>query len=63
MPDITMCEGTDGQRSCPQRDKCYRHTATPSDRRQSWFIGTPMTEDGACRYFWDNWRAKGSEQP
>ena len=26
MPDITMCQ----TRTCPMRDGCFRHTATPS---------------------------------
>jgi hypothetical protein len=32
MPDITMCMGRD----CPQREKCYRFTATPNPHRQSY---------------------------
>jgi hypothetical protein len=30
MPDITMCATT----TCKARDRCYRHTATPSVYRQ-----------------------------
>lgn len=32
MPDITMCATT----TCKARDRCYRHTATPSVYRQSY---------------------------
>jgi len=46
MPDITMCPGTD----CPQKEKCYRFTAKPSDY-QSWFMKPPI-EDGKCDYYW-----------
>ena len=48
MPDITMCNGV----GCSDRDKCYRHTATPSEY-QSWFMDTPL-EGTDCDYFWDN---------
>lgn len=46
MPDITMCKGT----NCPQREKCYRFTAKPSDY-QSWFMEPPI-KDGKCDYYW-----------
>ena len=36
MADITMCRGE----HCPRAAKCYRHTATPSER-QSWFTVAP----------------------
>lgn len=54
MADITMCLGGD----CPQKDNCYRNTATPSPYRQSYFTNKPMevNEDGKfvfCNYFWD----------
>jgi len=45
-PDITMCPGT----NCPQKEKCYRFTAKPSDY-QSWFMKPPI-EDGKCDYYW-----------
>lgn len=37
MADITMCSGE----GCPLRGECYRHLATPSEYRQSWFAGVP----------------------
>ena len=50
MPDITMCPGQD----CPMKERCYRSTATPSDWRQTYFLGIPLKEDKTCDYFWDN---------
>lgn len=47
MPDITMCEG----RGCPQKDKCYRHTAKPNPDCQSYFGGQVMSLDGTCEFF------------
>ena len=46
MPDIAMCKGG----RCPQKDKCYRFTATPSEYRQSYFTEAPFKMDG-CPYF------------
>ncbi len=51
MPDISMCEGTDGVRICPRKDQCYRHTAKPTPRRQS-YMALPLKEDNSCDYFW-----------
>ena len=51
MPDITMCEGTE----CPWKAKCYRHTANPSEFRQSYFAESPgkkVEEIFTCEYFW-----------
>ena len=47
MPDITMCPGTD----CPQREKCYRFTAKPSEYMQSYFMKAPI-KDGKCDMYW-----------
>ena len=44
-----MCPG-DG---CPNKQMCYRHTAKASDY-QSFFMTTPIKEDGTCEYYWDN---------
>lgn len=49
MPDISMCDG----KNCPVRDKCYRFTATPTPRRQT-FATYPRKPDGSCEAFWDN---------
>jgi hypothetical protein len=50
MPDISMCKG-DG---CPLRDRCYRHIATPSERRQTYFAVSPHVGGLGCQYFWSN---------
>ena len=58
MPDITMCEGSE----CPIKHLCYRHTAIPSEYRQSYFLAVPFkqTPEGvSCRHFWDN-RKRGT---
>ena len=47
MPDITMCPGTD----CPQKEKCYRFTAKPSEYMQSYFMKPPI-KDGKCDMYW-----------
>ena len=47
MPDITMCTGE----RCPLKQICYRHTAKPSEFRQSYFMKPPISE-GKCEYFW-----------
>ena len=63
MADITMCKGVQmiGNYDvvCPKRDKCYRHTATQNEHRQSWFIDIPLLIyiDGTfaeCKYFDSN---------
>lgn len=51
MPDITMCEGG----NCPIKNKCYRHTAKPSEYRQSYFIDPPyeiIQGEVNCEYYW-----------
>lgn len=62
MPDITMCKGISSDKiGCDRREQCYRHTATPSEFRQSFFMGAPivinvmdsgLTQD--CDYFIKN---------
>ncbi len=46
MPDISMCQ----DKTCPQRNKCYRFRAIPHEYRQSWFAEKIRDEDG-CGYF------------
>jgi hypothetical protein len=46
MPDISMCAGA----GCLRKDRCYRHTATPSEFWQSHFA--PLKDDGTCDFFW-----------
>lgn len=53
MPDIAMCKGTDGVRSCPLLHLCHRYTATPTPRRQA-YVQFPLADDGTCSMFWDN---------
>jgi hypothetical protein len=45
--DITMCKGT----NCPQKETCYRFTATPNEYRQSYFTEAPIKE-GKCEMYW-----------
>lgn len=49
MPDITMCTGE----GCPRVLDCYRYTARPSKRDQS-YMDPPICPHVACVYFWDN---------
>jgi hypothetical protein len=49
MPDISMCKGDD----CPQKEDCYRFTATPSEFRQAYLRESPYSMDG-CQYFMYN---------
>ena len=49
MPDISMCMGN----KCPIRETCYRYTATPSGKWQSYF-GESAWDGAACEYFWNN---------
>lgn len=58
MPDITMCSGL----GCPLKENCYRHTATPSEFRQSYFMNPPFAyKDGepTCDHQWKNNERKG----
>lgn len=53
MADITMCTGD----LCDKKHKCYRHTATPNDFRQSYFVETPWVDHHGkqvCDKFWNN---------
>lgn len=60
MPDITMCTGRNGAIVCPLRSQCYRYTAKPNPRRQS-FMNAPIAhEDQVCESYWANRAADGS---
>lgn len=49
MPDITMCSG----KGCSLKDSCWRHNATPTPDRQSFFLSPPLKDDdSACDYYW-----------
>lgn len=54
MPDITMCSGG----NCPNKEGCYRYTATPSHYWQSYFIDYPENKiqgyNVECSMFIDN---------
>lgn len=49
MPDIAMCKGM----GCIQRDRCHRFTAEYGFY-QSFFMESPLNDDGSCDHFWDN---------
>ncbi len=42
-----MCKGI----GCNRKDSCYRHTAVPNGKWQSWFAETPLDEHGDCKHF------------
>jgi hypothetical protein len=44
-----MCEGT----GCSLRESCYRHTAAPSQWNQSYYLHSPLEEDGTCTQYWE----------
>ena len=48
MPDITKCKGD----NCPHKEDCYRFTVSPSEFRQSWFLYSPIDENGKCDSYW-----------
>jgi hypothetical protein len=52
MPDISMCSND----TCPLKDNCYRHTATPNEYRQSYakFEWEVIDIIAYCEYFIDN---------
>lgn len=51
MPDITMCNGN----GCPLKDTCWRHTAKPSEFRQSYFVNPPYDKkEKKCKYYWND---------
>lgn len=47
MPDITMCSGS----GCSDKNDCYRHKATPTPKRQSYF-NAPPGKDKTCVHYW-----------
>ena len=49
MPDISMCHGD----NCPKKETCYRFMAIPDDLWQSYFIHSPIKEDGECDHYWE----------
>lgn len=71
MPDITMCEGEGWDTSkgvnasweCPWKDGCHRHTATPTEYRQSWFLNMPGKFDRDGKFDCDNYQNNGRPIP
>lgn len=47
--DITKCQAI----GCEKRHSCYRYISNPYHFRQSYFIETPLKEDGSCDYYWE----------
>lgn len=48
MADITMCNG----RECPDREKCYRHKARPSDWQSMAAFDEGRLAIGECENFY-----------
>ena len=46
MPNITMCLSHE----CPRRGTCYRATAEPHPKHQSW--SWYLLPDGTCDHYW-----------
>ncbi len=63
MPDITMCTGEGVPHCldkklhrtsvvCPKRDACFLFKATPSEFRQTYFLGIPYDPvTNECKHF------------
>ena len=47
MAGITMCTGGD----CPDKEECYRYTATPSNDWQSYMAPPRDKITGKCEFF------------
>ena len=59
MADITKCDGTKGNKTCPLKDTCYRHTAKPNEFWQSYFVEIPLDfEKNVCQYYWNDQQYK-----
>ena len=54
MADITKCKGT----NCPNKETCYRFTATSNEYRQSFFVEVPLKSDNTCDEYWKDERIK-----
>jgi hypothetical protein len=50
MADITMCKGGENNKC----NTCYRKQAVPNEYRQSYFIQSPMLNDGTCSEYWNH---------
>lgn len=50
MPDICMCQATDAE--CRLAQNCYRKQATPTPRRQAYFVTPPFDyTKGTCEHY------------
>ena len=54
MPDISLCKNE----QCPSKDYCYRFTATPTPKRQSYTGFTIESDEVSCSYFMPNGKCK-----
>ena len=52
MPDINMCRN----KECPNKDRCYRFTAEPNSKWQTWAEFCFDEDTGECDDFIDNKR-------
>ncbi len=59
MPDITMCTGRNGKVVCPLASQCYRHTADPNPRRQSWMNAPIASAEEVCESYWVSRASQG----
>ena len=57
MPDIAMCFG----KGCPIKHSCYRHTATPTEKRQAYADFKFTSDEGksGCTYYVNNGESCG----
>ncbi len=49
MADITMCNGI----GCEAKETCYRYKAIPKEHFQSYFLESPMENNGCEYYYWN----------
>lgn len=49
MPDLTMCKG----KNCEIKNSCYRFKAIPDNYLQSYFLISPIKNNG-CEYYISN---------
>ena len=49
MADITMCDGI----GCEARETCYRYKAIPKEHFQSYFLESPIENNGCEYYYWN----------
>lgn len=61
MPDITICTNE----TCPLADSCYRFTATPNGKYQSFAFFNPVKEETSytCEMFIDDNKVRISQSP